>query len=217
MIPARSLYVVTPGVDPGLTALYEAAGVAAHATQRAGDVTGATVAVTGAGPVGLFLVAQLAAAGAGNIAVFEPEPTRRARAAQLGATAFGPEESEAFLEFVRAHGKVAGADLAFDVSGAPPAYGLLFQALGKDSRLVSIGHMSTPLPVNISKDLNLRVLDWKGTFGRHIWSSWDIVDSLVRSGKLDLASFVVEELSLDDLPGRLDEIGRLPGKVLVRP
>jgi threonine 3-dehydrogenase len=217
VVPARACYVVKEGVEPEVAVLYEAAGVAVHATQRAGDIAGKTVALTGAGPVGLFLIATLRALGAEHVVVMEPNDARRERASELGAATFRAEEADEFVTYCQKYGKIDGADVAFDVSGAIPAYDLLFRALGKESTLVSVGHTTKPLSVNISRDLNVRVITWKGTFGRHIWSSWDIVDGLVRSGQLNLNDFIVEEIQLDDLPTRLTDVASLPGKVIVRP
>ncbi|WP_353988613.1 zinc-dependent alcohol dehydrogenase [Ruicaihuangia caeni] len=216
VIPERALYRVAPGVSPEHAALYEAAGVAMHATQRAGDVAGKVVAVSGAGPVGLFLIAMLKAQGAGDVLVLEPGESRRTMAEQLGATAFDLGEKDDFIALARERGVIAGADLAFEVSGAPSAYETLFDTLGKESTLVSIGHTSQPIPVNISRDVNLRVINWKGTFGRHIWSSWDRVDELVRSGKLDLQQFVGLEARLDEIPTILGDASSVPGKVVVQ-
>lgn len=197
--------------------LFESAGVAIHAIQQAGDVTGRTCLITGAGPVGLFLVSALKAMGAGQIAVLEPNRLRRERAGSLGAATFDVHQNDDLVAFCKEQSAMNGADIGFEVSGAAPAYGTLFSALGLESTLVSVGHTSQPVQVNISRDVNLRVLNWKGVYGRRIWSSWELLQELVLDGRMDLASFLEGEFHISDLPTSLDEIKSLPGKVLVRP
>lgn len=216
VLPANALYQVQPGIDPAQASLLEAAGVAMHAAQRAQDIAGKTVAVTGAGPVALFLIAILKSKGAANILVSEPSEARRRKASALGAVAFSPAEQDQFLQACRDFGTIAGADVGFEVSGALPAYETMFNALGKESTLVSIGHTSQPIPVNISRDVNLRVINWKGTFGRHLWSSWEEADALVRSGVLDLSEFIGHTVQLEELPAFLPNVAEVPGKVLVQ-
>src|SRR5699024_5244715 len=116
-----------------------------HALQRAGEVQGRTIAITGAGPVSLFLIVQLQAFGAKHIAVLEPEETRRTKANELGAQVFALTEEQEFIEFCHKHGSISGADMAFEASGAVAAYSTLFSALGPESTLVSIGHSSDSL------------------------------------------------------------------------
>lgn len=215
--PASACFRLRDAVDAVSGALYEPAGVAAHALEQAGPVEGKTIAITGAGPVGLFLLGFLRAAGAGPVALVEPSPERRRRAVELGATVFDTDDLPAFVAFCRDHGAIAGADIGFEVSGSVRAYPGLFEALGRDATLVSVGHTSEPLSVDVSKDVNKRVIVWKGVFGRRIWSSWEYLDGLVADGRLDLTSFVELELDLASLPERLEEIATLPGKAIVRP
>lgn len=215
-VPASACFVLPEGVGREAV-LFEAAGVAIHAIQQAGDVAGRTAVVTGAGPVGLFLIAALNALGAERVAVLEPSESRRRRAEAEGATGFAADQVDDLVAFVRETGSIRGADIGFEVSGAPVAYQTQFQALGLESTLVSVGHPATEVSVNVAKEVNLRVINWKGVFGRRIWSSWDLLSELVTSGKLNLASFIEEEVSAYDLPEQIWDLKELPGKVLVRP
>lgn len=215
--PASACFALREGVEPAVGALYEPAGVAAHALEQAGDVRDKMVVITGAGPVGLFLIDLLRAAGAGPIAVVEPGLERRGRAERLQAKGFDTGDIEDLIAYCREHGTVAGADIAFEASGAVRAYTTIFEVLGRDGTLVSVGHPSRPLEIDVSRDINKRAITWKGVFGRRIWSSWEYLDELVTSGRIDLVSHVELELGLEELPDRLDEVASLPGKAIVRP
>lgn len=215
-VPESACFVLADGIGKEAV-LFESAGVGVHAVQQAGDVAGRTVLVTGAGPVGLFIIATLRALGAGEIVVLEPNAARRARAEAEGASCFSPDQAADLIDHCRRIGPMRGVEIGFEVSGAPSAYETMFAALGLDSTLVSVGHSSSPVGVQITRDVNLRVITWKGVYGRRIWSSWYMLQNLVTSGRLDLASFLEGEVSLTELPDRLADIRQLPGKVLVRP
>ncbi|WP_405149804.1 alcohol dehydrogenase catalytic domain-containing protein [Sphaerisporangium sp. NBC_01403] len=215
-VPVSACFPLADRIGPEAV-LFESAGVAMHAIQRAGDVQDRTIVITGAGPVGLFLVAELKALGAGEVIVLEPNPARRERATALGAVTFSADQVTDLVEHSRSSGPLGGAEIGFEVSGAPSAYETIFAALGLESTLVSVGHSSSPIGVNISRDVNLRVINWKGVYGRRIWSSWEQLQDLVLSGRVDLASFIEGEVKVHELPGQLSAIRQLPGKVVVRP
>ncbi|GAB3478410.1 zinc-dependent alcohol dehydrogenase [Amycolatopsis cihanbeyliensis] len=83
-LPAENLRPLPEGLSGAEGCLVEPLCVAIHAVERAGELTGRTVGVLGAGAVGL-LVAQLAVAGgAKSVTVADPSAHRRTIAADLG-------------------------------------------------------------------------------------------------------------------------------------
>ncbi|PPK65009.1 2-desacetyl-2-hydroxyethyl bacteriochlorophyllide A dehydrogenase [Actinokineospora auranticolor] len=83
-VPAENLRLLPDGVSGAEGCLVEPLCVAVHAVDRAGEVTGRSVGVIGAGAVGL-LVAQVArGSGAKSVTVVDPVASRRAVAAELG-------------------------------------------------------------------------------------------------------------------------------------
>src|SRR5690606_37903784 len=66
-------------------AFAEPVGVALHAVRRAGDVSGATVLVVGAGLIGLLIVQALKRAGAGRVIAVDLDEGRLRLARELGA------------------------------------------------------------------------------------------------------------------------------------
>lgn len=139
--------------------LAEPLGVALHAATRAGDLAGARVLVSGAGPIGLLAVAAARARGAAHITVSDVLEAPLARAAELGADALvrvGVEElpQSAF-------------DVVFECSGAPVAISSAGTAVRRKGVVVQVGMVpNEPRPVNlapyISKEVHL-----VGTFRFH--------------------------------------------------
>lgn len=85
-VSRRSAYVVPDGLDVVTAALAEPMAVAEHAARRGPDLTGASVLVLGAGPIGLGTLMAAHAAGATATIVSELSSARRAAATKVGAT-----------------------------------------------------------------------------------------------------------------------------------
>jgi 2-desacetyl-2-hydroxyethyl bacteriochlorophyllide A dehydrogenase len=98
---------------------------------RLGDV----VAVHGLGIMGLFC-AQLAAKTSPHVIAFDPSPARRAVAQRLGirAAASAQEAHEEILR--RSNGR--GADLSFEVSGAPAALQNAIRSTGVEGTIAVV-------------------------------------------------------------------------------
>jgi (R,R)-butanediol dehydrogenase / meso-butanediol dehydrogenase / diacetyl reductase len=121
---ARSITVEATRVlpaHPDLTeeeaAQVEPATVAFHGVRRSRIAPGDAVVVQGAGPIGLLTLQFARAAGAGELLVVEPSPTRRQLAAELGASVTAAPEDAA--EVVQAHTEGIGADVVIECAGVP--------------------------------------------------------------------------------------------------
>jgi L-iditol 2-dehydrogenase len=93
-LPSRNLVPLPPTISLELATLVEPLAVALHSMKFAALEAGDTVAVFGAGPIGLLTIACARIAGAKRIWAVEPVPRRRALAMHLGAdAAFDPAGS----------------------------------------------------------------------------------------------------------------------------
>lgn len=133
-------------------ALAEPLAVSLHAAERAGDLTGARVLVSGAGPIGLLTAAAARARGAAEVTVSDllSEPLARAQAIGADATLrVGADEIPA-----------DSFDVVFECSGASPAISTAFVAARRRGTVVQVGMVpaeARPLAIAplISKELSL--------------------------------------------------------------
>src|ERR1700733_14547611 len=86
-LAANRLHAVPDALDDHTAALIEPLSTPVHAVRLAGEVAGRSVAVLGAGSIGLLTLAVLRAQGAGKVVSTDPNPRKRDRAAALGADA----------------------------------------------------------------------------------------------------------------------------------
>jgi len=152
VVDAAMVRVLPEGLPLDRAALAEPLAVALHGVGRAGDVTGARVLVSGAGPIGLLAAAAARARGAAHVTVVDLLPEPLARATAVGADVvlrLGVDEvpAESF-------------DVVLECSGASPAISAAFVAARRRGVVAQIGMVpDQPRPVNlapaISKELTV--------------------------------------------------------------
>jgi 2-desacetyl-2-hydroxyethyl bacteriochlorophyllide A dehydrogenase len=149
-LPADRLFPVPDDFDDLTAALIEPLATPVHAVRLAGDVSGRSVAVLGAGTIGLFTLAVLRAHGAGKIISTDPNPGKRRRAAALGADATFDARSPDVAGQVR---KALGgsADVVFDCVAVQSSMDQAIAIADKGGTVVVVGvpasEVTVPLPI----------------------------------------------------------------------
>lgn len=116
-VGANRVVKVHPELSISQAAQVEPATVAFHAVRQTQPRLGDLAVVQGAGPIGLTTMQWVAAAGAGQILVVEPNAARRAMAAELGATMTTTPDQARTLIDDHSHG--LGADVVYECVGRP--------------------------------------------------------------------------------------------------
>ncbi|MBS1886523.1 MAG: alcohol dehydrogenase catalytic domain-containing protein [Actinobacteria bacterium] len=213
--PERVCFVLPDAVPFDAAALFEPAAVAVHALERAGPLLGASVLVSGCGPIGLMLIRLCQIAGATRIFAAEPVAEKRAWAADLGAVAFDPLADEPAA--VCGTGRRGGVDLAFECSGASAALAPMLAAVRREGRAVTVGHPGEPVAIDVAATVNKGGVTLAGVFGRRIWSSWETLVELVVSHRFAPQEFITSRLPLDRFEQAITATATEPGKVLLLP
>ena len=148
-VPAYGCHLLPPGVSDEQAAVVEPLAVAVHACARSRLVPGERAAVVGAGAVGLLVLQVLKAKGAGWTAVVEPRDERRRLARALGADEVIDPATE---DPARAIADRTGGErvaVAFECVGHERAFATAVRAAGKGGRVVQVGLVPDPIPVNL--------------------------------------------------------------------
>ena len=129
--------------------LAEPLAIALHSLRLASIRPNETVAVIGAGPIGLLTIAALRAAKAGQIWAVEPLAHRRELARGMGAHAV-LEPGEALAEILRATAQ-RGVDCAFDCAAAAETSNQAIQLTRNAGRVVLTGiHSAALVSIDVS-------------------------------------------------------------------
>jgi len=117
VMPARCCFPLPDSVDDEAGALLEPLGVALHAGDLAHLRVGHTVAVLGAGPIGLLILQLALRAGADRVLITDRLPWRRALARKLGGVPVASGKRDAVTEVQRFTGG-RGVDVVFEAAWA---------------------------------------------------------------------------------------------------
>lgn len=149
-IPAHRLHVVPDGLDDRQAILIEPLSTPVHAVRIAGPLEGKSVAVLGAGTIGLMVLAAARHHGAAQVVVTDVREDKRERALALGATAAVDAARSDVVEAVR--GSLGeSADVVFDCVAVQATVVQAVQMALKAGTVVIVGvpasDVTVPLPV----------------------------------------------------------------------
>ncbi|WP_340383923.1 alcohol dehydrogenase catalytic domain-containing protein [Streptomyces sp. SS7] len=148
-VPASTLVRLPDSLPLHRAALVEPTAVAVHDVGRAGVREGERVVVVGGGPVGVLIALVARAAGA-DVRVVELNTHRRLLAEEQGLTTWDPASADIPTLVAEWTGD-AGADVAFEVSGAAGGVDTAVDVLGVRGRLCLVAIHSRPREVNLHR------------------------------------------------------------------
>jgi L-iditol 2-dehydrogenase len=150
-LPAANLLPIPARLSFAEATLAEPLAIGLHSMKFAGVGIGETVAVFGAGPIGLVTIACLRLAGAGRIWVVEPVAHRREMAITMGAAAaLDPNACDVAREIVK-ETSGRGVDCAIDCAAKQNTTNDAIRAVRNGGRVVLTGIHSAPLvPFEVS-------------------------------------------------------------------
>ncbi|MGC1462967.1 MAG: alcohol dehydrogenase catalytic domain-containing protein [Terracidiphilus sp.] len=142
-LPVSNFLPIPATLSFAEAALSEPLAIAIHSLRLASIRLDETVAVIGAGPIGLLTIAALRAAGAGRVWAVEPLAHRRALARAIGADVV-LEPAEAEGEILRGTGQ-RGVDCAIDCAAGEHTTTQAIHLTRNAGRVALTGIHSTPM------------------------------------------------------------------------
>jgi L-iditol 2-dehydrogenase len=153
LVDGYQVYRFPRTVSPFKAALAEPLACVLHDVKRFKPGRGDTAVIVGAGIMGLLHLAALKSSGA-VLVVSEPDPVRRAKAIEMGATAAIDPSAEDYVECVKRLTDGRGASATYMAIGAPKAIEQAVQAAAKRG-IVSVYASVHPRGSTIELDPNI--------------------------------------------------------------
>lgn len=191
LLADASQCVPADGLSAGEAAMTEPLSVALHGTRRAGPMLGASVLVTGCGPIGLLSILAARRAGADRIVAvdlsdFTLEMARRVGADEVVNLSDTPDGLARFAE-----GK-GTFNVLYECSGANAALNAGIAAMRPRGVIVQLGlggDMTIPMGL-----LTAREIDLRGAFRFH--EEFSVAVSLMQKGMIDVRPLITHSLPL---------------------
>jgi (R,R)-butanediol dehydrogenase/meso-butanediol dehydrogenase/diacetyl reductase len=196
VVPHYALYHLPDSVTDDMGSFVEPLAVAIRAVKRSRMNIGNSVAVIGAGPIGLLVMQVCLAGGASQVFVVEPMEARRELAKKFGATAvFDPKESDPGKEVAKLTGGLR-ADIAFDCVGNQSAFDTAVKITGRRGVICVAGLSLKPIEVPF---VRLWGHEKEITFSSGYEDEFPAAIALLADGRVDVASLISARIALDDL------------------
>ncbi|MFC6976727.1 galactitol-1-phosphate 5-dehydrogenase [Halomicroarcula sp. GCM10025709] len=180
-------------------ALAEPLACCLHGVEQTDLTPGDSVAIIGAGPIGLLLLQSFRIAGAAPIVVSEPDDERREIAAELGADAVvDPEEEDPETAIPEAAG--GAVDVGAEAIGLVPTIKQANAVTAQGGSTLVFGVPDQEATMEVSPfDIFFDEVDYRGSFSLTT-EDFERAVTLLQQGRIDADTLVTERIGLDDLP-----------------
>lgn len=197
-------------------ALVEPTAVSFHAVRESKLKAGDSVAIFGAGPIGLLTLLSAKAAGATQIIVVDLSEERLEKARELGATTVINGTRDDIVETIYQLTN-GGVSVAYECAGVQPTMTNAVASVKQGGQVMAIAVYAQPVAIDM-KQLMLKAADITSTLAyRHVFP--EVID-MIATGRLDVKQVITKKINLKDIV----EEGFIPlindkkqAKILVRP
>ncbi len=202
--PVQNLLPVPPGVSLEEAAMTEPAAVARHALRQGGGVTtGETIAIFGAGPIGIMLAQWARSSGAAQIVLFDIDPGKLELARAAGFTQVFHAKEHPPVATINRLTAGRGAHLCVEAAGVPLTVAQAIEAARWNGRVVLMGNPSADvlLPAKLISQAMRREISLHGTWNS-VYSAtgndndWTTALQAMASGQLSLKPLITHKVPL---------------------
>lgn len=212
-LPLKNLIRLAPSMDAQTGALIEPLAVAVHGVSRAPIKEAQTIAVIGAGPIGLLTVLVAQRRSGAKVIIADILPSRIALARSLGLNAV--QAGQQMAEVIGSATDGEGADIVFECVGIPASAAAMTQLARCRGTIVNLGVFKKPAEVDLQA-VNFKEIT---LLGSRVYTKADFMTAIDLAGKLPLSPIVTDILPLSRVTAAFEKFKAGQGvcKIMIRP
>ncbi|HEU5315503.1 MAG TPA: L-threonine 3-dehydrogenase, partial [Chloroflexota bacterium] len=196
-LPDANVWKLHPSISDDLGAIHDPLGNAMH-TVMVDDVSGQSVLVVGAGPVGLMITNIARAAGAIDIVTLDVNPKRLKMATTMGADAvFDPRDPDVERKLLDRTRGGRGYDVMLEASGSPAGIALGIKLVRSGGWAALLGLPSKDVTFNLARDVIFKGITLHGVNGRRMFETWYQVESFLTHDRIDPTPVITHTMPLE--------------------
>lgn len=211
LVPSRFHLVVCEDekVSSEELCMTEPAAVALHATRASKIQPWETLAILGAGPIGILIARWARLFGVQNVVLADIVEEKIRFANEHGVTAVHSDE---LAEKMREISKGVGADVVIEGTGSSGGWKTAIDAVRANGRLILLGNPQKDVCIAVSdysnilrKELALKSC-WNSYFGTEPLNEWKFVGECLQKGLLTVKDLITCSVGIEELPELFREI-----------
>ena len=197
-------------------AILEPFATAMHAVAKAAP-SGRTLLVAGVGTIGQMAVEIAGFLGCVKIFAVDVNDQKLEESAARGADVRINGLKEDFVEVVRKETNGLGVDAVIDFTGNEKVINQAVEAVKIAGTIVHVGMVEKPLTYqNFMYGVVYKELNVTGIFGRRMYETWTEVMNILKTGRIDLNSYVGKRMKPDELEKAIALFPQVTGRIVFR-
>jgi threonine 3-dehydrogenase len=209
VVPAHNAWTVDPRIPPEVASAMEPFGNAVHTVFPPAldpEIATSTVAVLGAGPIGLFAIGVCRAVGARTVVAIEPNEYRLELARKMGADVLIDPLSQDPVEAIAAVTEGRGAEVVLEMSGVPKVIDQGTRMLQHGGRMSLLGLPSGDVSLDLTEQVIFKEARIFGVTGRELFRSWQQTTTLLATGMVDITPIITHRYPLESFEEAFDAV-----------
>ena len=204
-VPQGNIYTLPDEMDWEKAAYIEPLACAIHGLERARMTIGSSVAIIGAGPMGLALGKLAKLNGAAQVILTELNQSRIEKAKAIGADHVIHAGQENPIEAVKELTEGRGAHFVFEAVGSSYTYRQAFEMVRRGGTLIAYGAAPADAAIDIkpfdifSKELTI-VGSYAGSYG-----TWQQAIELIKNGLFNPHEIITKTIALEQIIEGINE------------
>jgi threonine 3-dehydrogenase len=196
ILPAVCAWKLDPSISYEIGATMEPFGIAVHALSKT-KPAGKKVIVFGCGPIGIYaqMVAKLS--GAEYVIGVDISQERLDLAKKMGTDILLNPKEVHLVEEIEKITKGFGMDIVVELTGNKAVLNEATKTLRRGGEIVLVGLFPGPVEWDVVNHVIYKEATVYGVTGRIMWETWWTAQSLILSGKMDLAGVITHRFPLE--------------------
>ena len=195
IVDDNMVHVLPDNVSFEEAVLVEPTAVSFYAVRESKLKAGDSVAIFGAGPIGLLTLLSAKAAGATKIIVVDLSEERLKKAIELGATTIIDGHRDDIVETIHQLTN-GGVSVAYECAGVQPTMSNAISSVKQGGQVMAIAVYSKPVSIDMGQ-IMFKAANITSTLAyRHVFP--EVID-MISTGRLDVKQVITKKIELDDI------------------
>lgn len=197
-------------------AILEPFATAMHAVSKA-DPSGKSLLIAGTGTIGQMAIEIAKFLGCTKLFAVDVNDYKLEESKKRGADIVINGTKEDLVEIVKKETDGYGVDAIIDFTGNQYVINQEVEAAKIAGTIVHVGMVEKPLTYNnFMYGVVYKELIVTGIFGRRMYETWTEVMNILKTGKINLKSFVAKEMKLEEFEKALQEFSSVSGRIVFK-